>query len=143
MTPAFFVEKSQQPTSPTLHSALGSKAGLWQEITRGIREQHAPLTEEWVYAGKNYGWSLRLKQRKRAVLYLTPLAGGFRASFAFGEKAVRAAHESALPQTILTVIDEAPKYAEGRAVRLEVKRASDVKYVLQLAAIKMANQGGS
>jgi hypothetical protein len=139
MTSAFFVEKSEAPTARALAGALGNKASLWNEITRGIGEQHAPVAEEWVFAGKNYGWSLRLKQKKRAVVYLTPLAGGFRASFAMGENAVRAAHESALPQAILRLIDEAPRYAEGRAVRLEVKRASDVKYVMELAAIKMAH----
>lgn len=139
MTSAFFVEKSETPTDPALTRVLGGKAALWHELKRGIGERHAPVTEEWVYAGKNYGWSLRLKQKKRAVVYLTPVSGGFRASFAIGEKAVRAAHESALPQAILRLIDDAPKYAEGRAVRLDVKRASDVKYVMEIAAIKMAN----
>jgi hypothetical protein len=139
MTSSFFLEKSQTPTAPALAGALRGKALLWRELTRGIGEQYAPVTEEWVYGGKTHGWSLRLKQNTRAVVYLTPLDGGFRASFALGEKAVRAAHESALPQAILRLIDEAPKYAEGRAVRLDVKRASDVKYVMELAAIKMAN----
>jgi uncharacterized protein DUF3788 len=139
MTSAFFLEKSNAPTAPALAAALGSKAPLWRELTHGIGEQHAPITEQWVYSGKNLGWSLRLKQTKRAVVYLTPVAGGFRASLAMGEKAVRAAHESALPQAILRLIDEAPKYAEGRAVRLDVKHAADVKYVMELAAIKMAN----
>ncbi len=139
MTSAIFLEKSEAPTAAALTAALGAKASLWRELTAGLGSQHAPITEEWVYAGKNYGWSLRLKHKKRAVVYLTPCAGGFRASFAFGEKAVRAAHESALPQSVLRIIDESPKYVEGRAVRLEVKRATDVKYVMQLAAIKMAN----
>ena len=139
MTSAYFLEKSETPTAPALASALGSRARLWNDVTRGIGAQHAPVTEEWVYAGKNYGWSLRLKQKKRAVVYLTPVRGGFRASFAMGEKAVRAAHESALPQSVLRLIDDAPRYAEGRAVRVDVTRASDVKYVLELAAIKMAN----
>jgi hypothetical protein len=133
MTSALFLEKSEAPTASALAGALGSRASLWRDLTQGIAVQHAPIAEEWVYAGKNHGWSLRLKQKKRAVVYLTPCGGGFRA------KAVRAAHESALPQAILRLVDEAPKYAEGRAVRLEVKRAADVKYVMQLAAIKMAN----
>jgi hypothetical protein len=139
MTNAFFLEKSQSPSASALAIALGSTSAFWRELTRGIAEQHAPITEEWVYSGKTYGWSLRLKRKKRAVVYLTPLADGFRASFALGERAVHAARESALPKPVLRLIDEAPRYAEGRAVRMEVKRASDVKYVMQLAAIKMAN----
>ncbi len=139
MTSAAFLEKSASPTAPALAGVLGAKASLWRELKQAIADDYAPLTEEWVYAGKTSGWSLRLKQKQRAVVYLTPHARGFRASFAFGEKAVRAAHESALPVSVLRLIDEAPKYAEGRAVRIDVKRAADVRYVIELAAIKMAN----
>jgi hypothetical protein len=102
MTSASFLEKSQAPSAPALASALRSRASLWHELTRGIGEQHAPVTEEWVYAGKNYGWSLRLKQKKRAVVYLT------RAGLPREHRARRrrcAAHRGALPQPILRLID--------------------------------------
>ena len=61
------------------------------------------------------------------------------AGFALGEKAVKAAHQSKLPKAVLDLIDSAPKYAEGRAVRLEVRTKKDVALVEKLAAIKMAN----
>lgn len=69
---------------------------------------------------------------------MTPCKGYFLASFALGEKAVKAAHESDLPASILQVIDSAKKYAEGRGVRIEVKNARDVRAVEKLAIIKMA-----
>ena len=59
--------------------------------------------------------------------------------FALGEKAVMAAHDSPLPGSILTVIEEAKKYAEGRAVRIEIKSKKDLEIAKKLAAIKMAN----
>jgi hypothetical protein len=40
---------------------------------------------------------------------------------------------------VLKVIDEAPKYAEGRGVRLEIRNKKDLEAVKELAAIKMAN----
>jgi hypothetical protein len=61
------------------------------------------------------------------------------ASFALGEKAVKVAHESDLPVSVLEVIDNAKKCAEGRGVRLEVRSAEDVRNVEKLAVIKMAN----
>jgi hypothetical protein len=61
------------------------------------------------------------------------------ASFALGDKAVKAAHESDLPASILKIIDSARKYAEGRGVRIEVRSAEDVCNVEKLAVIKMAN----
>jgi hypothetical protein len=70
---------------------------------------------------------------------MAPCKGYFLASFALGEKAAKAAHESDLPVSVLQVIDNAKKYAEGRGVRLEVRRAEDVRNVGKLAVIKMAN----
>jgi hypothetical protein len=134
-----FFDKSKTPADKELAAALGPAIDLWHDLRRLIARQFAPLTEEWVFGGKNYGWSLRLKQNKRAILYMKPLAGYFLASFAFGEKAVRAAHEADLPASLLKIIDDAPKYAEGRAVRVEVKGAKDIRAAVKLAAIKMAN----
>ena len=70
---------------------------------------------------------------------MTPCQGYFLASFALGEKAVRAAHQSGLPDSVLSVIDNARKYAEGRGVRLEVRSQGDLENIQKLAAIKMAN----
>lgn len=134
-----FYEKTRTPTDKELDEALGPATGLWHDLRRLIAQRFAPLVEEWVFSGKSYGWSLRLKQKKRAVLYMTPLAGYFRVGFAFGEKAVKAAHQSDLPASVLRLIDEAPRYPEGRAVRMEVKGAKDVLLAAKLAVIKMAN----
>jgi hypothetical protein len=70
---------------------------------------------------------------------MTPCAGHFLASFALGEKAVRAAHEAKLPSSLLKIIDSAKKYAEGRGVRLKVTSARDVRNIEKLAVIKMSN----
>jgi hypothetical protein len=56
-----------------------------------------------------------------------------------GEKAVKAAHTVPLDESVLALIDEAPKYAEGRGVRVEVRTKKDIESVRQLAAVKMAN----
>ena len=58
---------------------------------------------------------------------------------ALGEKAVGAAHARPLADWMLAVIDSAPKYAEGRGVRVEVRTRGDLQAVEELAAVKMAN----
>jgi hypothetical protein len=50
-----------------------------------------------------------------------------------------AAREAELPEAILELIDKAPRYAEGRAVRIEVRSDRDVRSVLKVAEIKMGN----
>ena len=81
---------------------------------------------------------MRLKNRERTILYMTPRDGHFLASFALGEKAVKKAHEDDLPLSVLKIVDNAKKYAEGRGVRLEVRDGRDVRNVEKLAAIKMS-----
>lgn len=43
-----------------------------------------------------------------------------------------------LPDSILAVIDSAPKYAEGRGVLIEVRNKKDLEPVKELAAAKIA-----
>jgi flavoprotein len=134
-----FDDKTKPPKDAELAATLGKTYVLWNELKKRIASRFTPLSIEWGFSSKATGWGLRLKQEKRAVLYMTPCKGYFLASFALGEKAVKAARESGLPAPVLAVIESAKKYAEGRGVRLEVRTAQDVRNVEKLAAIKMAN----
>lgn len=67
---------------------------------------------------------------------MTPREDHFLVSFALGEKAVAAAGTRKLPANILKAIESAPKYAEGRGVRLEVRHAREVSALATLAEIK-------
>lgn len=134
-----FDDKSAPPGEADLKEVLGNSSTLWHDLLGRIPEHFGPITAEWGFASKSTGWGLRLKTEKRTILYMTPCRGYFLASFALGEKAVAAAHETDLPASVLEVIDSARKYAEGRGVRLEVRKAADVRAVEKLAIVKMAN----
>jgi hypothetical protein len=134
-----FDDKTRPPREDELATVLGKKLSLWTDLQSRIKTRFAPLSIDWGYASKSTGWGLRLKQEKRTVLYMTPCQGYFLASFALGEKAVKAAHESNLPAEVLEVIDNAPRYAEGRGVRFEVRSAKDVRNIEKVGIIKMAN----
>lgn len=129
-----FDDKSKQPQEADLKITLCIAYPHWNELKNIIAAKYA-ASPEWAFST---GWGLRLKTEKRAVLYMTPCKGYFLASFALGEKAVKAAHENDLPESVLAVIDSARKYAEGRGVRLEVRTAQDVRNIEKLAVIKMA-----
>ena len=60
-------------------------------------------------------------------------------SFALGDKAVEAARQSRLPQSVIKTINEARRYAEGTGIRMEMKKPKDIEIVKQLAAIKLAH----
>lgn len=134
-----FDDRENHPRDPELEAVLGPAAGMWRTLVEHAASEFPPLEEVWVFSGKQWGWALRLKQKKRAIVYLTPREGYFIAGFALGEKAVKAAHETGLGAELLETIDSAQKYAEGRAVRLEVRTDADLEGVKQVATIKMAN----
>jgi hypothetical protein len=134
-----FDDRSKLPDEDDLYAVLGDAGELWTRLVDHVASEFPPLDESWVFSGKEWGWALRLKQKKRAVVYLTPCEDYFVAGFALGEKAVQAAHAAHLPDDVLAMIDTSRKYAEGRAVRVEVRTKHDLENVKQIAAVKMAN----
>lgn len=132
-------DKSKQPDDKDLTDVLGGTKQLWDELINQVTKECKPVIEEWRFSGEKYGWSLRLKQKKRTILYLTPCKRYFLCAFVFGQKATEAARRSALPKDVLTTINEARVYAEGRGFRLEVKKKQHLDTMKKLTAIKMAN----
>src|SRR5437868_15471787 len=114
-----FIRKPKPPTGAELGSELGDKRALWEELVTALMMQYK-LTRGWNSYSRKAGWALRLKRGDRNIVYLSPFHGGFRASFALGDKAVAAARKSGLLPRIPKLIMEAKRYAEGTAVRLDV-----------------------
>ena len=134
-----FNDKSRPPRSKELKETLGRSGALWDQLKDHLASGYQPLTEKWVMYSEKWGWSLQLKRKKRTILYMTPCKKHFLVGFVMGEKAVKAAHESDLPEAVLALIDSAPKYVEGRGLRIEVRTKKDLETTKKLAAIKMAN----
>lgn len=135
MLPNAFIGRTKAPTDAELSAELGDARTLWDQL---LKELALPVQEWHSYSAKA-GWSLRLKAGKRTIVYVTPCRGGLRVSFALGEKAMQAARESKLPASVIKTLDEAPRYAEGAGVRLDVTTKMDLATVKKLAAAKMAN----
>lgn len=134
-----FEDKAKEPTAAALKKVLGRSAPHWDSLVTLLASQYAPLDQAWNFSGAKWGWSLRLKQKKRTVLYLTPSEGFFFAGIVLGDKAVEAARASGLSNSVLAIIRSSKRYAEGTGVRLEIRTTRDRDSVLKLAAAKMEN----
>lgn len=139
MLPNAFIGKSQKPTDAELAAALGTAKVLWDQLLGGLADEHNLTVREWNSYSRKAGWSLRLKHKDRNILYLAPCQGCFFVSFALGDKAVQAARQSGLPQSVIKIINEAKRYPEGTAVRIEIKKAKDIGTITKLAGIKLAH----
>lgn len=138
MALSVFEDRKAPPTDAAVERALGRSAAAWRRLKAELIGESA-LEEEWAFAGAKFGWSLRLKRGKRVIVYMTPCAGHFLASFVLGEKACAAASEAELPASILAAIADAPRYAEGRGFRIPVRALREIPGLLELAAIKLAH----
>ena len=139
MALSIFDDRTHQPNDADLARVLTGTYELWNELRAAIASSFGPVSETWGFASASTGWGLRLAGPKRTVLYLTPSDGAFLASFALGEYAVSAARAAGLSSAVLDAIEAAPRYAEGRGVRLMVRSADDVQEIVRLAEIKMAH----
>ncbi|HEX2833991.1 MAG TPA: DUF3788 family protein [Thermoanaerobaculia bacterium] len=137
MALSIFDDKTKPPTDSDVANALGSAAQAWLALKASVIAAHGDMREEWGFTAKSTGWGLRLKQRDRTILYMTPCCEHFLVSFVLGDRAVRAAHERGLPDAILDTLDSARKYAEGRGIRLEVRNAAELPPIEALVAIKV------
>lgn len=134
-----FDDQAHPPPEGELRAVLGRSADLWHELILRVGEDHAPITGHWNFSGAKFGWSLRLKRNDRVVLYMTPRPGAFLAGIVVGEKAAAAAHACGLPESVLSLIDDAPRHVEGRGIRVTVTTRDDVAAVQELVAVKLAS----
>jgi hypothetical protein len=137
--PNAFIGHPAQPTTGEVAAALGSSLEPWTQFIAWMADEHAAADQEWKSSGSKYGWSLRLKLKKRNIVYLSPCTGCFRVAFVLGDRAVAAARESGLSKILLKILDEAPHYPEGTGVRLMVKGVKDLPAIKKLALLKLAN----
>ncbi len=134
--PSAFTDRSAAPTSEDLAEALGEAADLWHATISCI-EPLATLTSDWSWGGSRSGWLLRVARRTKPVLYLIPERGSFRAALAIPERVHDTPAWASLPDEVRTLVDAAPSYPEGRAVRFAVTCPADLATVETLVRTKL------
>lgn len=136
---SIFTNKEIIPTDKDLKKALEKTYTTWLELCAFTKKAYPKATEEWNFSGVKYGWSFRIKDKKRAILYLLPRTGFFKVAMVFGQKATDEILNSPVNEHIKTELANAKVYAEGRGIRIEIKDRSLVKDIEKLIFIKLAH----
>jgi len=139
MDKSIFTDKTKTPTDVDLEFALGNTYAVWHLIRDYLFTIFPAATDEWSSPGEKYGWSYRIKFKKRTILYLLPRDGYFRVAFVFGEKAVEKIVGSKVKPEIIKELQAARIYAEGRGIRIAVKDSTLINDIKELIDIKLAN----
>ena len=136
---SIFTDKAIVPTIEDLDGKIGKTYSLWMQIREFVYQKYPNGVEDWNYPGKKYGWSFRIKDKKRAILYFLPRENYFKVAFVFGQKALDQILETTISESIKNELLSAKKYAEGRDIRIDVTNEQNIQDILKLIEIKLAN----
>jgi hypothetical protein len=117
-----FIKPMLKPDDRTLRTALGKVFPFYSKILKTA----VAFPHEWAFS-KSSGWMLKIHDKKKALLYLIPLAGGLRLSLTMreSERAQLMADNDleAMRQQIWT----ARQYSEGYALVFEIRGDQEFK----------------
>ena len=133
---SIFINKEAIPNNSDLTDALGDTYDIWQTIVDYVQLKYPNSVDEWNYS--KYGWSFRMKDKKRAIIYFLPRDNFFKVAFVFGQKATEKIMQSHITNFIKLELDSAKVYTEGRGIRIDIKDNSMISDIKELINIKLA-----
>lgn len=132
-------DKSAPPDDGAVRKWVGPKAfGHWAELRNWIDESYPGVfAPDWLYGGKNRGWSLRYK-KTRAFCTLVPEYRRFSTVVVMGGAEREKFEERRYiwrPQ-LVKLYDEAKTYIDGKWLTVAISSARDVRDVTELLTMK-------
>lgn len=134
---SIFPDKATIPTNEDVQEKLGQSYELWTRICEMVLQKYPNGLSEWNYPGKKYGWSYRIKDKRRAIIYFLPRDKFFMLGFVFGDKAVNEIMTLPISEEIKNDLNAARKYAEGRGIRITVGDEAILSDIEQLIDVKL------
>ncbi len=93
--------------------------------------------DEWKVPMAKFGWSFRVKDKKRIIVYLGPRDKFFIVTFIFGQKAYDTIMESPVSSSVKADLKAAKVFVEGRGVNIGVRDEKPLKDIFRLIDIKL------
>lgn len=139
MDTSIFMDLSNTPVNNDLVIPLDKTYAFWTDIRNFVLDKYPEGIEEWHISVKKYGWIFRIKDKKRAIIYLLPREGFFKVAFVFGPKATEKILISNISEEIKDELRKSKVYMEGRVLQIDVKNDLKLKDIKALIEIKIAN----
>jgi hypothetical protein len=134
---SIFIDKLKTPNDYDLKSGLKDCYWWWKELENYTLELDSQNNRLWKYTSEKFGWGFQIKDKKRAIVYLLPRDKYFKVGLVFGMKAVKKIMSTNIHDSIKKLINDAPEYAEGKGIRIDVKDDSLLNDIKELIQIKI------
>ncbi len=136
---SIFMNKESEPTRQELKKALGKTFESWLDLSDFTKLAYPAAVSEWNYSGAKYGWSYRISDKKRVLVYLLPRDGFFKVGLVFGQKATDALLAGSVADEIKNEVLQAKVYGEGRGIRLDVQDETQIADIKELIRVKITH----
>jgi len=136
---SIFTDKKIMPVDDDLHIPLGNMYEMWQQITGYVHLKYPAAIDMWNYSGDKYGWSFRIKDKKRVIVYLLPRDRFFKVVMIFGQKATDAVMNSQVAEALKSELASAKVYVEGRCIRIDILNETILSDLKTLIDIKISH----
>ncbi|HLP63779.1 DUF3788 domain-containing protein [Flavobacterium sp.] len=136
---SIFLDKNQEPTVSDLQNGIGTTFPIWKEIEAFLFEEYSKVKSKWHFTSAKTGWSFRMSDSKRVLVYLLPRNQYFKVAMVFGQKATDVVLESSISETIKSELKAAKVYAEGRGIRIDIHNDDLLEDIKKLIQIKLSS----
>ncbi len=114
------------PTAANLRKILGSAYRFFLVIDRAAKG----FLKEWKDYGRNYGWTYKVWDKRKALLWITPRPGSFIVGMTLREEERDALLGKRISPCMMEQIRGAREYSEGYAIRVEIRTKTDCEHLL-------------
>ncbi len=136
MATSVFDIKEIVPEEDDLEEVLKDSINLWNQLINYLEEEYGPITSEWKFYSKKSGWSYRVSNKKRNLIFLIPNDEYFIATINMSLKVVQILLDIDLPEEIKNTIKTTKNYKEGKSVLINIKNEKDLKNIKTMLEIR-------
>jgi len=123
-------------TGPPVASELARLLGVAYAAYRTLTTRR-DVSSEWRRYARSAPWVLKVRRGDRTLFYVRPARDSFEVTVVLGARATEAALRGGVSKRLHAAIRAGRPYAEGRPVRVVVRREADLVGVEELVAVKL------
>ena len=136
MATSIFDNKELIPDDNDLKEVLKENINIWNEFIDYLEDEYGLLKKEWKFYSKKSGWSCRISNKKRNLVFLIPNDKYFIATINMSVKVSEILLDMDFPSEIKSIIKETKSYMEGKSVLIDVKNEKDLEIVKTMLDIR-------
>ena len=99
----------------------------YNKLISYLENEYDPLTNEWKFYSKKAGWALRISNKKRNLVFLSPNEDYFLGTVNMGVKISKIALNSDISDNTKDIIKQTKVYTEGISILIKVRNEEDLE----------------